>query len=88
MLRITMQPANDSSRRLKLEGKLLEPWLEELRRACAEAVSPEIPLHLDLAGITFVDAAGAQLLRELIHQGVTLVRCSGFVTVLLQGENR
>ncbi len=83
-----MQPANDSSRRLKLEGKLLEPWLDELRRACAEAANPGMALHLDLAGITFVDAAGAQLLRELIQQGAALDRCSGFVTTLLWGENR
>jgi anti-anti-sigma regulatory factor len=71
---------------LKLEGRLLGPWVDELRRACADLENPPGRLCLDLAAVTFVDAAGARLLRELRQQHVTLTGCSGFVTVLLERE--
>ena len=33
MLRITKQPIDESTILLKLEGKLLEPWIEEMQRS-------------------------------------------------------
>jgi hypothetical protein len=42
--------------------------------------------HLDLSGVTYVDAAGVHLLRELLHQGALICACSGFVSALLEGE--
>jgi len=65
---------------LKLEGKLLEPWLGTLRQVCAQANG----VCLDLSAVTFVDAASGQMLRDLLSQGVTITACSNLVAELLQ----
>ena len=85
MLRITKLDGNAAVPTLKLEGKLLGPWVDEVRRACYDLAIPG-RVQLDLAAVTFVDAAGARLLRELLRRGVSLVVCSGFVAALLEGE--
>lgn len=85
MLRITAISNETSSTMVRLEGKLLGPWVEEVRHTCA-ALSPKHPLHLDLAAVTFVDAAGARLLYDLLEQGAVLAASSGFVTALLERE--
>ena len=45
-------------------------------------------LSLDLSKVTFVDAAGVELLRQLLKRGVTLAACSGLVAELLHVEGR
>jgi ABC-type transporter Mla MlaB component len=88
MLRITHAPCHDSVSTLKLEGKLLGPWVAELARSCHEvSCSPEC-LRLDLSAVTFVDRPGVALLRDLLGRGVTLAACSGLVAELLHLESR
>ena len=80
MLRITRIPKPDSVT-LKLEGSVREPWVAELRRACAG----ESRLELDLADVHYVDASGEVALRELLNRrGVSVGGCSNFVAELLQ----
>lgn len=83
MLRITTLEGADSRPILRLEGKLLEPWVDEVRRACMERRPP----LLDLSALTYMDAAGVRFLRELLHEGAAIVACSGFVSALLEGEH-
>jgi ABC-type transporter Mla MlaB component len=86
VLRITTLTGNGAGPILRLEGKLLEPWLDELRRACAALAVPPNRLYLDLAAVTFVDSAGVRLLRELLQQNVAIIACSAFVAALLERE--
>lgn len=80
MLRITSTRSADSSIRIKLEGKLLEPWVAEVRGMFDDPAStPE----LDLLGVTYVDAAGADALQALLRQGVRIARCSPYVAEVL-----
>jgi anti-anti-sigma regulatory factor len=85
MLRITKK-INGSSTLLRLEGALLEPWSDEIRRAVLEAQTIELPLKLDLADVTFVDQAGILLLREILGTGVKLVAASDFIAASLGME--
>jgi ABC-type transporter Mla MlaB component len=88
MLRITHAPGCDSVSTLRLEGKLLGPWVAELARSCnAVSCSPDC-LRLDLSAVTFVDGPGVALLRDLLGRGVTLGACSGLVAELLRLEGR
>jgi hypothetical protein len=80
MLKIT--PSNHGTT-LKLEGTLLEPWLGEVRAALAEATSCARGVKLDLADVTFADAAALELLRDLSQAGTELVACSAFVAASL-----
>ena len=45
-------------------------------------------LVLNLAAVTFADAAGVELLRELVGEGVEIAACSGFVGELLRPGER
>jgi anti-anti-sigma regulatory factor len=71
---------------MKLEGELLEPWVGTVRDACTTEGRHNQRPRLDLAAVTYVDAAGAQILRDLINEGVEIVACTTFVGTLLQLE--
>jgi ABC-type transporter Mla MlaB component len=78
--------ASGSIPTLKLEGKLLGPWVDELSRACEELQTPPSCLHLNLSAVTFIDSVGIKLLDDLIRRGATVVGCSGFIADLLNGS--
>jgi ABC-type transporter Mla MlaB component len=82
MLRITPQTNANAAAGVcfVLEGRLVGPWVAELRKA---ARSVEGPLRLDLAGVHFVDAEGLALLRRLRKAGATLRNAAPFVQELL-----
>lgn len=71
MLRVTTTEKSGTIT-LKLEGRLAGPWVEEFRRCWSLAWSA-CPNHLvDLTGVTFVDAAGKELLASIHAQGARL----------------
>ena len=69
---------------LKLEGKLLAPWIEELCGACARAEARGGRVGLDLSDVSYVDEAGTKSLRSLARRGASLIGCSAFVAELLR----
>ena len=83
MLRITWL-GSPTIHSLKLEGELIEPWVSAVKTECAQKKTRADSLKLDLAGIRFVDTAGAWLLRDLMIQGTTISACSSFVSELLR----
>jgi anti-anti-sigma regulatory factor len=85
LLRIT-RSTKDGTEWLKLEGKLVGPWVEECRAACARGTDHGRRLALDLSEVTFVDADGVHLLRELVEQGAEIPVRSNFVAELLRLE--
>jgi anti-anti-sigma regulatory factor len=86
MLRITVVESSSEAVRLRVEGRLTGGWVEELRRACeVHALCDEIRLTLDLADVSFVDAAGIELFKELRSCCVKLLSPSPFVVEQLKG---
>ncbi len=85
MLRITLVSQKGRGLTIKLEGVLLGPWVGSVCDACAARGGR--PLPLDLAAVTYVDAAGVQLLRDLVAEGAEIAACSGFVGELLHPES-
>ena len=82
MLKITVSGQDSSRRMIKLEGKLLSDWIDEVRRLFLdvdECISP----GLDLSELTFVDREGTELLQQPLRQGVRIESCSPFVAELL-----
>jgi anti-anti-sigma regulatory factor len=84
VLRITQLPATEPAKSLRLEGKLVGPWLDELRQACQMLPDSPSALALDLSGVNFVDRAGAKYLRTLLGQGAQVTNCTPFVAELLK----
>jgi hypothetical protein len=77
---------HDSIWTLRLEGKLVGPWVTELARSCNELPCPPNRLRLDLSAVTFVDRRSVALLRDLLARGATLAACSGLLAELLHVE--
>lgn len=88
MLKIESIAAPRDRRTLRLEGRLIGPWVDELRRSCESVIAIGAPLALDLANVSFVDRDGAELLRTLETHHVVLLNCSGFVAEQLRGWER
>ena len=86
VLKITWLTRKCRGATLKLEGELRGPWVEEVRNAWAQRAPRSPCLDLDLCAVTFVDAAGAQFLRDLVGQGTSVAACSSFIAELLQLE--
>jgi hypothetical protein len=74
VLRISIE-RDPSTLSLVLEGRLVGPWVDELRRISAIHITRNVPLTVDLEGLTAMDARGQALLDELRRDGATL-RCS------------
>jgi hypothetical protein len=86
MLRITATRRRDSTPVLRLEGKLVGPWVAELSRVFGDMPYPPARLSLDLSAVTFADRAGLELLRDLLRRGAALAGCSGFIAAVLHVE--
>jgi ABC-type transporter Mla MlaB component len=79
MLKISqVGPANHSVI-LKLEGRVVGPWVGELRQVCETLLTEGRTLKLDLTDVTFADADGVAVLTDFKTRGVTLKSCSPFV---------
>ncbi|GMV97163.1 MAG: hypothetical protein HRF43_16440 [Phycisphaerae bacterium] len=76
----------DNAVTLKLEGKLLAPWVDEVRSACRRPAGGALRRQLDLSQLTYVDDRGLGLLRDLLRGGFEISRCSHFIAELLRME--
>ena len=85
MLRITVVESSKIAVTLRVEGRITGPWVEELRTACKVHTFPgQVELSLELADISFADAAGIALLRELRNRGVGLIGMTPFLVEQLK----
>lgn len=88
MLKIVTVPNGSGTATLILEGRLIGPWVEELRRSCEQTSSSSDELTLDLGGVSFVDRSGLELLRSLADRRARLNNCSPFVAEQLRTPER
>jgi hypothetical protein len=86
MLRLSQIASTHRTQTIKLEGKLLGPWVDEVRQACLAGMDPCSRINLDLSALIFVDAAGERLLRDLIARGNKVLACSGYIAELLRSR--
>jgi ABC-type transporter Mla MlaB component len=84
VLRISIDDDSERSVRFTLEGWLVGPWVDELRRQSEQALSEKKTITIDLAKVWFVDPRGTTLLRELVNRQVEHVNCSAFITQQLR----
>ena len=76
MLRITVHDS-PAALRFQLEGKLIGPWVAELRQSwlTAKSVQNDRQIIVDLADVGFIDESGKELLRELSQSGAKFIAC-------------
>ena len=73
-MRISVEEHQDGLS-LVLEGRLVGPWVDELRTVCLERGGDRtiVGLTIDLCGLTAMDTRGQHLLDELLQRGATLL---------------
>jgi anti-anti-sigma regulatory factor len=69
-LRITIAQTNEAAMLLTLEGRVVGPWAAELSRVWAERFPrlSQSKLSIDLSDVTYVDADGTRVLKEIYSQ--------------------
>jgi hypothetical protein len=85
MLKITQQPGVTGRRTFQLEGRLVGPWVAELRHVLDGFDTGS--LRIDLAALGFADRDGVTLLRTLRDGGAELAEASGFLAALIGVEH-
>jgi RNA polymerase sigma-70 factor, ECF subfamily len=86
MLRISEVSRSQSVVHLRLEGRLTQQAIEELRSVVEPDLTAGRSLLLDLSELPFADAAGVSCLHELRRRGAVLMGSSAFVGELLHIE--
>ena len=84
MLKISVTNQSNEVTQFQLEGKLVGPWVEELRRLSDEALARQEAVSLDLEKVWFIDAQGIALLRDLAAKRVAQLNCSQFISQQLK----
>jgi anti-anti-sigma factor len=85
MLKISRTASHESKTVLKLEGQVRGEWVEELRRACDDALAGTgVRLALDLQDVWFIDTRGLDLFRELASRDIVFHNCSLFAAEQLK----
>ena len=84
MLKISVTSESVEATSFQLEGKLVGPWVEELRRLSDAALAKSEAVSLDLEKVWFVDSQGIALLRDLAKQKVAQLNCSQFISQQLK----
>jgi anti-anti-sigma regulatory factor len=86
VLKITQLSRKGQTLTIKLEGEILEPWVSTVREACTPRGRRSRRPLLDLSAVSYVDAPGVQLLRDLRREGIQIAACSSFIRELLDPE--
>lgn len=88
MLRITLVESLAREVRLRVEGRLTGSGVEALWQSCElHALTQGLPLSLDLMDISFADAGGIDLLRELRRRNVVLLNSSPFLEIRIREDD-
>src|SRR5580692_6621592 len=71
MLKITTTTDTRGTRRLIVEGKLVEPWVEELEKTWHDVrkASQQRTLVIDLKDVTAINQHGENVLFEMMNEG-------------------
>jgi hypothetical protein len=88
MLRISLLETAGETSTFRLEGRILGPWVDELRSFAEGVMRRGGRLKLELSEVSFIDGAGVQLIRELEDQGVDVTGASPFISAQLDGGDR
>jgi ABC-type transporter Mla MlaB component len=84
VLKISVTNQSSEATNFRLEGKLVGPWVEELRRLSDAALVTSEAVSLDLEKVWFVDSQGIALLRDLASKQVAQINCSQFISQQLK----
>jgi anti-anti-sigma regulatory factor len=86
MVKISIVDGTGKVRTVRLEGRLVDIWVTEVRKYCDTVLSERRKLILDLTNVSFADRPGIELLQQLQARNVRLVNCSPFLAGQIEGK--
>ena len=69
---------------LRLEGRLVGPWVDELRKTITGAEVLSLPLEIDVWDLTYADLDGEKALSQLHRRGARFKGKSPYAEYLFQ----
>jgi ABC-type transporter Mla MlaB component len=88
MFKVTVTQANKTET-WEIEGKLSGEWVMELERCWKERQSPlDVPLQVRLKAVSYIDAAGKQLLAQMHEAGVGIEGCGCMTKAVVEEISR
>ena len=88
MLKITVQKGS-GEKVIKLEGKLVQPWIQEFENAWQELLAARngSALIVDLRSVTYTSEEGKQALRRVHRDGAKLLATGPLMSSIVQQIN-
>lgn len=86
MMRITEDRRLDSVAQLRVEGDLTYATVSQLQASSEQHLVQHPALMLNVADLRYADAAGVEMLRQLVARGAVLLGCSGFLSESLAAQ--
>ena len=87
MLKVTCLDSGPGEVTLKFEGRIVGPWVEELKKECEICLAKHARLVIDFSNVSFMDNQGIRitnnLLKKFKEDRVRLTGCSLFLSGLL-----
>ena len=69
---------------LRLEGRLVGPWVIELKKAVVRAQALSLPIDIDVWDLTYADLEGEKALSRLYRKGARFKGKSPYAEYLFQ----
>ena len=88
MLKISQAEPVNHAVTLRLEGRVVGPWVAELQNSCEQVLMEGRSLKLHLGDVEFMDAQGVALLSKLRSRGVLLLECPPFAAEQLKATSK
>ena len=79
MLKIDVADQAGQGITVRLEGRMVGPWVEEFQRACEPYLGNGHALTLDFGGVSFIGREGVALCRTLRQGRASFTNCSPFI---------
>ena len=89
MLKVTINNHGDSVETWELEGKLSGEWVSELERCWRERdAHPSVRLQINLKTVSYIDAPGKELLKQMYGRGVEIKGCGCMIRAVVDEITR
>jgi len=86
MIRITPLADDGQNVRLKVEGRIVENWVSEIKDVCISLLAKNKMIFLDFSHVRFVDRQGVEVLQKVLGDRVEIIGASRLVQALLRAQ--
>ena len=87
MIRITTMADDGQNVRLKVEGRIVENWITEIKKVCTSLLAQKKMIFLDFSHVSFIDRQGVKVLQRVLSDRVEIIGASRLVHPMGRAQN-